>query len=295
MATGIDAHQHFWSYNPTDYVWMTDDMGVLRRDFLPHDLKPLLSRVGLEASVAVQARQMVEETAWLLGLADRHPFILGVVGWLDFASQDLEAQLARFGAHPKLRGVRELIHDMADVDFALAEVHVQAIARLERYGLTYDLLLRPQHLRPATTLVDRFPNQPFVVDHIAKPDIRAGTMAPWASELRALAERPHVSCKLSGMVTECDWQRWTPEQIRPYVEIVVEAFGSDRVMIGSDWPVCTLAGDYLEVMSVVTDFVAELSATEQERILGGNCARFYGLDDTSPPETLEGDHHGISR
>lgn len=281
MAVGIDAHQHFWNYNTTDYVWMAKGMSSLCQDFLPQDLKPLLSQAGLQASVAVQARQMVEETAWLLGLAERYPFILGVVGWLDFAARDFEEQLERFGAHPKLKGVRELIHEMADVDYALTRVHMQAITCLERHNLTYDLLLKPLHLRPATKLVDQFPNQRFVIDHIAKPDILAGTMAPWNSELRALSERPHVTCKLSGMVTECDWQRWTAEQIRPYLEVVLEAFGSNRVMIGSDWPVCTLAGQYQEVMKVVTDFIAVLSESERERILGENCARFYDLDDVS--------------
>lgn len=281
MARRIDAHQHFWKYNPTDYVWMTDAMDVLRRDFLPADLEPLLAATGFDGSVAVQARQMIEETDWLLGLADHHPFVLGVVGWVDFASPELEAQLERVGAHPKLKGVRELIHDMPDVDYATSDEHVAAIARLERFGLTYDLLLKPPHLRPATALVDLFPNQPFVVDHIAKPAIGSGQRQPWEQELRELARRPNVWCKLSGMVTECDWRSWRAEQIRPYLDIVLDAFGSDRVMIGSDWPVCTLAGAYGPVMAAVVDAVAALSAAERDAILGGNCARFYRLDEAS--------------
>ncbi len=289
MALRIDAHQHFWIYNPADYGWMTSDMAALWRDFLPGDLQTLLDGAGMDASVAVQARRMVEETAWLLELAERHPSILGVVGWVDFDSESLEPQLEGFAAHPKMKGVRELIHDMADDDYALSDVHVRAMALLESHRLTYDLLLKPPHLRPATALVDRFPNQPFVVDHIAKPDIRSGAMAPWDRDLRALAERPNVHCKLSGMVTECDWQRWSPEQIRPYLEIALEAFGSERVMIGSDWPVCTLAGDYGPVMGVVTDFVAALSETEREKILGVNCARFYGLDGGAPAEGSGGE------
>lgn len=281
MARRIDAHQHFWSYNPNDYVWMTDAMDVLRRDYLPADLEPLLAATGFDGSVAVQARQMVEETDWLLGLAERHPSILGVVGWVDFASPELEAQLERVGAHPKLKGVRELIHDMPDVDYATSDGHAGAIALLERFGLTYDLLLKPPHLRPATALADRFPNQPFVVDHIAKPAIGAGEREPWERELRDLALRPNVLCKLSGMVTECDWRSWSAEQIRPYLDVVLDAFGADRVMIGSDWPVCTLAGGYAPVMGVVVAFASELSAAERTAILGGNCARFYGLDDAS--------------
>ncbi|UCH27553.1 MAG: amidohydrolase family protein [Trueperaceae bacterium] len=277
MTLRIDAHQHFWKYNPTDYIWMTEEMDVLRRDLLPEDLKPLLEKAGLDATVAVQARQMTKETAWLLELAERFDFILGVVGWVEFASDALEEQLERYSEHPKLKGVRELIHEMPDVEYALSEAHVRAISLLSRFGLTYDLLLKPPHIEPATRLVDRFPEQPFVVDHIAKPVIREGVMTPWEADIRALAQRPNVYCKLSGMVTECDWQRWTPEQIQPYLDVVLDAFGTDRVMIGSDWPVCTLAGEYVPVMRVVIDYVAALSTDEQERILGGNCARFYGL------------------
>jgi L-fuconolactonase len=278
----IDAHQHFWRYNSSDYVWMTDAMDVLRHDFLPTDLEVLLAATGMDGSVAVQARQMIGETDWLLSLADRYPFIRGVVGWVDFASPELEAQLERVGAHPKLKGVRELIHDMADVDYATSDEHVGALSLLERFGLTYDLLLKPPHLRPATALVDRFPNQPFVVDHIAKPDIGAGEREPWERDLRELAQRPNVRCKLSGMVTECGPDGWNAEQIRPYLEIVLDAFGSDRIMIGSDWPVCTLAGEYGPVMGVVIDAVSTLSDAERAAILGGNCTRFYRLDDPSP-------------
>lgn len=277
MTARIDAHQHYWRYNEQDYVWMTGDLRRLARDFLPGDLRPELDRARFDGTVAVQARQMVAETEYLLALADRHSWILGVVGWVDFASDDLHGQLERYSAHPKLKGVRELIHDMDDPAYATSPVHVRAVGALATYGLTYDLLLKPPHIRPAIELVDRFPDQRFVVDHIAKPPIRAGALSPWREDIRELARRRNVWCKLSGMVTEADWKAWTPEQIHPYLDVVLEVFGPERVMIGSDWPVCTCAGSYERVMQVVEHYVSAFSRDEREGILGGNCARFYGL------------------
>jgi len=276
----LDSHQHFWRYNPADYVWMTEEMDVLRRDYLPTELEPKLEALRFEGSIAVQARQMVRETEWLLELADRHDFILGVVGWVDFASPRLDEQLERYSDHPKLKGVRELIHDMPDTEYATSDVHVRAIARLARYGLTYDLLLKPPHVRPAMALVRQFPEQPFVVDHIAKPEIGRSKRAPWQSDLEALARHDNVWCKLSGMVTETRWHDWQPEDFHPYLDIVLEAFGPQRLMIGSDWPVCTLAGPYEQVMGIVIAYVERLSAEERDAILGDTCARFYGVDDS---------------
>jgi L-fuconolactonase len=273
----IDSHQHFWIYNPTDYVWMTDSMHVLQQDYLPGDLKPLLDEVGFDGSIAVQARQMERETAWLLELAAKNDFVQGVVGWVDFKSSELDVSLERFAAHPKLKGVRELIHDMPDVDYATSHTHTWAISKLEPLGLTYDLLLRPQHLAPALELARQFPNQRFVIDHIAKPDIAQRQLQPWHADILALAERENVYCKLSGMVSEAVWKHWRAETFRPYLDIVVEAFGTDRVMIGSDWPVCTLSGDYQATMDVVIDFTDALSEAERERVLGGNAAEFYDL------------------
>ena len=274
----IDAHQHFWNYNDSDYVWMNGPLEVLARDFLPDNLKPLLDKTGFDGTVAVQARQMVVETEYLLSLSDRFPWIFGVVGWFDFTSDSLESDLDRLGANPKLSGVRELIHDMPDADYAVSDPHVQAIAAIQRHGLTYDLLLRPQHVKTAIRLVDRFPGQPFVIDHIAKPDIEGGVMEPWRGDITELAKREHVCCKLSGMVTEADWSMWSPEDLHPYIDVVLEAFGPGRLMIGSDWPVCTCAGEYSRVMKAAIGHIERLSDDEKASILGETCRSFYGLE-----------------
>jgi len=273
----IDAHQHFWRYNPTDYAWMSNSMDILRRDHLPTDLQPLLQSIGFDGTIAVQARRLERETHWLLELAAAHPFIHGVVGWLDFASPQLDASLERYAAHPKLRGLREIIHDMPDVDYATSTVHTSAIAKLARRNLTYDLLLKPTHIPAAIRLVDQFPNQPFVVDHIAKPNIAAGEREPWLSGFLELANRDNVHCKLSGMVTEAAWNQWTPATFAPYLHATIEAFGPQRLMIGSDWPVCTLSGSYEATMQIVIEFANSLAPTERDAILGGNAARFYGV------------------
>lgn len=273
----LDAHHHFWRYDPTQHVWMTDAMAALRRDYLPEDLAPLLQQTGFEGTIAVQARQMVEETEWLLALADRHAFIRGVVGWVDLRSPDVEAQIARLGANPGLVGVRHVVHDEPDEDFMLRPDFRRGIACLGPAGLTYDLLLRPPHFKAAIRLVDEFKDQPFVLDHIGKPQVGDVARSLWREDILRLAERPNVSCKLSGLVTEADWNAWRPEDFRPALDVVLEAFGVDRLMIGSDWPVCTLAADYATTMGVVMDFVRTLNASEQDAILGGNCARFYGV------------------
>ena len=276
-AMRLDAHQHFWRYDPAQHVWMTDAMVALRRDYLPEDLAPLLQASGFAGTIAVQARQMVEETEWLLALAEKHAFIRGVVGWVDLRSPDLGAQLERFGANPKLVGVRHVVHDEPDEDFMLRPEFRRGIARLGPAGLTYDLLLRPPHLKAAIRLVDEFSDQPFVLDHIAKPGVGDVSKSPWREDIFRLAERPNVSCKLSGLVTETDGKAWQPADFRPALDVVLEAFGPDRLMIGSDGPVCTLAGDYATTMGVVMDFVRDLNLSEQDGILGGNCARFYGV------------------
>jgi L-fuconolactonase len=274
----IDAHQHFWHYNATEYGWMSGDgMDALRRDHLPTDLEPLLRSFNFEATIAVQARRTERETDWLLELADAHPFICGVVGWLDFASLQLDASLERYAAHPKLKGVREIIHDMPDVEYATSAVHMSAIAKLARHNLAYDLLLKPPHIPAAIRLVDQFPNQPFVVDHIAKPNIAAGELEPWRTQFRELARRGNVHCKLSGLVTEAAWNQWTPATFEPYLNTALEAFGPSRLMIGSDWPVCTLSGSYAQTMGIVVEFANSLAPSERDAILGHNAARFYNV------------------
>ncbi len=273
----IDSHQHFWNYNKTDYVWMKPGMERLQRDHTPEELRALLDAVGIDGTVAVQARQMERETEYLLELAEHHSWILGVVGWVDFSSTRLQQQLERFSENKKLKGVRELIHDMPDVDYAVSRTHASGVGLLSRYGLTYDLLVRPQHLGAATRLVDMYPSRPLVIDHIAKPDIAQGEISFWRVGIREIAKRTNVYCKLSGLVTEAHWGSWTPGQLHPYMDVCLEAFGAERLMIGSDWPVCTLAGSYENVMGTYIDYVGRLSAAERHRILGQTCAQFYGL------------------
>lgn len=273
----IDAHQHFWKYNDRDFGWIGEQVGVLRRDFLPGDLLPLMHGAGFDGSVAVQARQSLEETRWLLELADRSPAIMAVVGWVDLRSPGVGKQLEEFASHPKLRGVRHVVHDESDDRFLLGDDFLRGISHLSAFRLTYDLLLFPRHLAVACDFVAGFPRIPFVLDHIAKPPIRSGQIADWAENVRRLAGFPNVYCKLSGMVTEAHWTAWKPGDFAPYLDVVLEAFGAARLMIGSDWPVCTIAASYGETMGLVRDYLTRLTREEQEAILGGNAARFYDI------------------
>lgn len=275
--TRIDAHQHFWKYSPAEYGWITNEMSVLQRDALPENLQPLLGELGFAGCVAVQARQSLEETRWLLELARQNPFVRGVVGWVDLRSPDLSAQLEQFGRSPQFVGVRHVVQDEPDDAFMLREDFQRGIAQLAEFGLAYDILVRPPQLRAAVGLVRKFPEQRFVLDHIAKPLIAEGAMEPWASDLRELAQAPNVYCKLSGMVTEARWDRWSAGDFRPYLDVVFEAFGPQRLMIGSDWPVCTLAASYKAAMQIVIDYVTERAPEAREAVLGANCARFYRL------------------
>ena len=254
-------------------------MEALHRDFLPSDLQPLLQSIGFGGSIAVQARQSVLETAWLLELADQYPFIRGVVGWVDLCNPQLRQQLEQFAPHRRFCGVRHVIHDEPDDQFMLREDFGHGIGLLAEFNLAYDLLLFPRHLRPACDLVARYPRQRFVLDHVAKPRIKDGVMEPWARDIRRLAAFPNISCKASGMVTEAQWHAWKPADFSPYLDIVFEAFGTDRVMIGSDWPVCTLSAPYEQVMSVVTDYIRRLTIDEQEKVLGKNASEYYRVHD----------------
>ena len=273
----IDSHQHFWRYRPQTHGWISDEMSVLKRDFLPPDLEPLLAASGFDGCVAVQAAQSLEETRFLLELADRHPFVRAVVGWADLASDRLDRQLEEL-AHPRLRGVRHIAQDEPDERFLARDDVVRGVATVGRRGLTYDILVYARQLPAAIELVGRLPEQPLVLDHIAKPEIRAGRLDPWREHVRALAAFPGVACKLSGVVTEAHWDRWTAADVRPYLEVVLEAFGPDRLMIGSDWPVCLLAADYPRTIDLVRDFASALSTDEQAAVMGGTAARFYGID-----------------
>lgn len=275
----LDAHQHFWNYteNAADYGWMSDDSAVLRRDFEPPQLEPLLHAVGFDGTIAVQARERREETDYLLALAAQYPLVKGVVGWLDLTDPTVGRELEHYTANPRLRGLRMVIHDREDVNFADSPAHRRGVGLLQRYGLTYDLLLRPQHLPAAIRLVDACPDQPFVIDHLAKPLIAKGALSPWREAFREIARRPNVACKLSGMVTEATWTSWQPSDLHPYLDVALEAFGPDRLMIGSDWPVCTCASDYVRTMQVVIAWSERLTPAERDAILGGSGARFYGV------------------
>lgn len=274
----IDAHQHFWHYTPQEYGWIGPNMTILQKDHLPDDLAPLLAAAGIEGSVAVQARQTLEETRWLLELADQYPFIQGVVGWVDLRSPDLPEQLERFCTHPKFRGVRHVVQDEPDDQFVLRQDFIRGISMLADFRLTYDIVIFPRHLPVARELVERFPHQPFVLDHMAKPFIKEGKVSPWDADIRRLAAYPNILCKISGMITEADWHGWQPSDFQPYLDVVFEAFGPKRILFGSDWPVCTLAGTYANVVEIASGYAQQLSEEEQADILGETARRFYGLE-----------------
>ena len=273
----IDAHHHFWKYSPEQYGWIDSSMEVLKRDYLPEELEGEMQSAGITGTVVVQARQNLEETRWLLELASRHAFIKGVVGWVDLCSEALEQQLNQFNSFSKLVGVRHVIQDEADDRFMLRAGFRAGISILETYDLTYDLLLYPRHLTHALKLARLFPRQRFVLDHLGKPPIRTGTLEPWKSDLGKLAECPNVWCKLSGMVTEADLQDWSYRDLLPYMETVLEAFGPGRIMVGSDWPVCTLAGSYQAVMEIASGFTSSMSGTDRNKIWIQNAMDCYQL------------------
>jgi L-fuconolactonase len=272
----LDAHQHFWRYDEEQYGWIPKG-SPLRRNWLPEDLQPLLERAGLEGSIAVQARQTVEESRWLLELADANPMIKGVVGWVDLRSETVEEQLARFAEHPKFVGVRHVVQDEPDDRFMVRPDFLRGIGWLKQFDLTYDILIFPKQLPAAIELVKQFPDQPFVLDHLAKPRIKEGIMSPWREQVRELSKFPNVTCKVSAMITEADWERWKPVDFRPYLDLIFSTFGEDRLMYGSDWPVALLAGNYERVYGLVDDYLEPLTSTAKAKFFGGNAAHFYGL------------------
>ncbi|WP_109488298.1 amidohydrolase family protein [Occallatibacter savannae] len=287
MTTRLDAHQHFWKYSPAEYGWIGDNMASLRRDFLPHDLQPLLAEQGFAGSIAVQARQSLEETRWLLELAAHNDVVKGVVGWVDLRSPDLSAQLHQFAQNPSLVGVRHVVQDEPDNDFMLGAEFRRGIARLGEYDLAYDILIYPRQLPAAIKLVRDLPEQRFVLDHIAKPPIAEGRLNPWNRDLRELGKSENVFCKLSGMVTEARWNDWKPQDFRPYLDVVLDTFTPARLMVGSDWPVCTASASYRRTIALVRDYIGALTSAEQDLILGENCARFYRIREPNQP-TLAG-------
>ena len=280
-APRIDAHQHFWRYDPAEYDWIDDAMAGLRRDCLPDEALREMAGAGVDACVAVQARQTLDETRWLLALADAHPAIVGVVGWVDLQAADARTQLELFADHQKLVGIRHIVQSEPDDRFMLRPAFCRGIALLEEFGLAYDILVYSRHLPAAAELAERFASQRFVLDHLGKPDIRHGERRTWEKSLRLLAGCANVSAKLSGLVTEADWRSWTAQEIRPYLDVAFDCFGAGRLMMGSDWPVCTVAAEYARVMSLVTDYLADRPAEERDAVLGGNAQRFYNLTVTT--------------
>jgi L-fuconolactonase len=272
----IDAHQHFWIYNQREYDWIDETMASIRHDFLPADLKPELEDTGFAGSVVVQVRQTLEETQWLLELAQNNPFILGVVGWVDLRSPRLYADLQSFAGKSKLVGIRHIVQSEPD-DFLLDADFLHGISILQEFDLAYDLLIYTKHLPLAAEFVKRFPRQRFVLDHLAKPPIRSGAIDLWARGMRGLASFPNVHAKVSGLVTEADWQGWKPEDLRPYLDVAFESFGAKRLMIGSDWPVCTVAASYAQVVNLAKDYMSSYTAEEREAVFGGNAANFWRL------------------
>lgn len=273
----IDAHQHFWHYDPVRDAWITPSMEVIRRDFLPHDLLPALQTAGIDGAVSVQASQSELETEFLLGLAEGQEAIRGVVGWVDLRADNLRERLDYFRPHAKLRGFRHIVQAEPDDLFLLRTEFMDGVRLLEEYGYTYDILIYPNHLPVAREFVTRLPHQKFVVDHLAKPYIKQGNIEKWAQDMASLARRENVSCKVSGMVTEADWDLWTPEQLRPYLDVVFEAFGPDRVLFGSDWPVCLVASSYERWVQVLEAYMASFTESEKAKFWGGNTLRFYDI------------------
>jgi len=274
----IDAHQHFWKYNSEQYGWITDEMQVIKRDCLPADLLPELYANGISGCIAVQALQSENETRFLLELADQCDEIKGVVGWVDLTADDVPGRLRYFSKFKKLRGFRHIVQAEPDEHFMLRPEFCRGIACLKEFNFTYDILIYARQLPAAIELVERFPNQHFVIDHLAKPSIRAGELQPWSEQMRAIAKSANVYCKLSGMVTEADWQNWREGDFSPYLQVVLEAFGPDRLMFGSDWPVCLLAASYKQVKSLVDSYICKLPLRQQQSILGLSAVKFYGLD-----------------
>ncbi|MFY0712502.1 amidohydrolase family protein [Seonamhaeicola sp. NFXS20] len=273
----IDSHQHFWIYNPKTHEWIDDSMAVIRRDFLPSDLDKIYKENDVDGCIAVQADQTIKETEFLIKLSQENSFIKGVVGWVDLRSENLEKDLDNYSNINIVKGFRHIVQGEPDCNFLLRPSFLKGVSALEKYNYTYDILVYPHQLGATLEFIKRFPKQKFVIDHIAKPYIKDGFYDGWATLMQEIAKHENVYCKVSGMVTEADFDNWTPEQIKPYLNLVFKAFGTSRVMFGSDWPVCLVAGNYKEVKNLVTDFIADLSANEQANIMGLNAIKFYNL------------------
>lgn len=274
--TIIDTHQHFWKYDPENYSWINDEMQVIRRDFLPGDLAVVLKENKVQGCVAVQADQTEAETDWLLELAAKNDFIKGVVGWVDLRSNAIEERLQHYAQFKKLKGFRHVLQG-EEPSFMLQESFLNGISKLNQFGFAYDILIFPQHLSAALQLVKQFPQQRFVIDHVAKPYIKDGKIDEWKTSMQQLAQHSNVYCKISGMVTEAEWKTWTADQLKPYIDVVVESFGIDRILYGSDWPVCLVASSYNKWIETVQNYFASFSIEDQQKVFSSNAINFYKL------------------
>lgn len=276
MNNRIDSHQHFWKFDPIRDSWIDESMLKIQRDFLPEDLLPLLTENKFSGCVAVQASQSEEETNFLLDLASKNDFINGVVGWVDLRAENISERLNHFSKFEKLKGFRHVVQGEAD-DFMFGTAFRNGIAALKEFNFTYDILIFHRQLPAAIDLVKSFPEQNFVIDHIAKPDIKSGDIASWEKGIEEIAKFKNVSCKISGMVTEADWNSWKPSDLKPYLDVIFENFSSDKILFGSDWPVCNLASDYKEIVKTLEEYMSQFSIQDQEKIWSENAKSFYQL------------------
>lgn len=273
----IDAHQHFWNYDPVRDAWITEEMKTIRRNFLPDDLEPELKAEGMQGCITVQADQSERETDFLIQLSAQNSFIKGVVGWVDLTAAGVDSRLEHFSRHKVVKGFRHILQGEADRGYMLREDFCRGIGALQSFGFTYDILIHEDQLPFVPEFVRRFPEQPFVIDHLAKPKIRTKEIEAWKKNILAVAQFENVYCKVSGMTTEADWQRWRKEDFHPYLDVVVEAFGMKRLLYGSDWPVCLLAGNYQQTINITEDYFAAFSRDEQASLFGNNAISFYKL------------------
>jgi L-fuconolactonase len=273
----IDAHQHFWNYDPVRDSWISEEMSVIRKDFLPNDLKKILKQNRIDGCVAVQADQSEKETRFLVKLAEENDFIQGVVGWIDLCNENIRGQLENYQNFNLLKGFRHILQGEKDRAFMLREDFMRGISALRDFNYSYDILIFPDQLKYTREFISNFPDQKFVIDHIAKPNIKDRKIEEWRAGITELANFPNLFCKISGMVTEADWQNWEEEDFIPYLNVIVENFGIDRIIFGSDWPVCLLGGSYDEVLSIAEDYFSSFSKSEQEKFFGMNAVEFYNL------------------
>jgi L-fuconolactonase len=273
----IDSHQHFWIYNPVRDTWIDESMNILKKNFLPDDLYPVIKDHSIDGTIAIQANQSIEETNFLLGLAEKNSWIYGVVGWIDLMSNSIENKLEYFSSYPKLKGFRHIVQSEPDDNFMLSERFQNGIGCLKQFYFTYDILIYSHQLPAAVKLCERYPEQKFILDHIAKPPIKKNKLEPWASYIKELAKIRNVFCKISGLITEADHKNWKKENIFPYLDIVFEAFSYDRLLFGSDWPVCLLAGSYKQVKNLVEDYLCNIEIENREKIFGKNARSFYNI------------------